>query len=141
MSSAAARRTILVVARARPAAAAARPAIMAARLYQSQSGSGVSQSNAPTSTATTTTAIPEFHKFIDGGLNDDPSYNSNGNVSTGAEDGGGQLASRTDWSRSFHGLSSEPFPKEAKEVLESPVNPEDVEIKPGNPPAPPKNEK
>lgn len=112
-----------------------------ARLYQSQSGSGVSQSNAPTSTTTTATAaIPEFHKFIDGGLNDDPSPNSNGNVST-TEDGGGQMASRTDWSRSFHGLSSEPFPKEAKEVLESPVNPEDVEIKPGNLPAPPENKK
>ena len=35
-----------------------------------------------------------------------------------------------DWSRSFHGLSTAPFPKEAAEVLLQPVPPEDVEVKP-----------
>lgn len=36
-----------------------------------------------------------------------------------------------DWSRSFHGLSTEPFSKEAAEVLLAPIDPQDIEIKPG----------
>ncbi len=36
-----------------------------------------------------------------------------------------------DWSRSYQGLSAEPFPKEIAEILQAPVNPLDVEIKPG----------
>jgi len=35
-----------------------------------------------------------------------------------------------DWSRSFHGLSSEPFSKEASDVLLAPLDPMDIEIKP-----------
>ncbi|OZJ05753.1 Mitochondrial genome maintenance protein MGM101 [Bifiguratus adelaidae] len=34
------------------------------------------------------------------------------------------------WSRSFHGLSVEPFPKEVAQVLMEPIPPEDIEIKP-----------
>lgn len=37
----------------------------------------------------------------------------------------------TDWSKSYHGLSSEPFPKNIAEILQGPVDPLDVEIKPG----------
>jgi len=37
---------------------------------------------------------------------------------------------KVDWARSFHGLSTEPFSKEAADVLLAPVDPEDVEIKP-----------
>lgn len=37
---------------------------------------------------------------------------------------------RVDWSRSFHGLSQEAFPKEAADILLAPVNPEVIEIKP-----------
>ncbi|KAI0053724.1 mitochondrial genome maintenance MGM101 [Auriscalpium vulgare] len=36
----------------------------------------------------------------------------------------------TDWSRSYHGLSSQPFPKEAAEVLMAPIDPRDIEMKP-----------
>jgi len=36
----------------------------------------------------------------------------------------------TDWSRSYTGLSTEPFPKELAEILMGPVDPMDVEIKP-----------
>ncbi|KAI0797114.1 mitochondrial genome maintenance MGM101-domain-containing protein [Abortiporus biennis] len=36
----------------------------------------------------------------------------------------------TDWSRSYYGLSSQPFPNEAADVLMTPVDPLDVEIKP-----------
>jgi len=35
-----------------------------------------------------------------------------------------------DWTRSFHGLSVEPFSKEAADILLAPLVPEDVEIKP-----------
>ncbi|KAE9970414.1 hypothetical protein BLS_004916 [Venturia inaequalis] len=35
-----------------------------------------------------------------------------------------------DWSRSFHGLSTTPFSKEAAEVLMAPIDQDDVEIKP-----------
>ncbi|EXJ58164.1 hypothetical protein A1O7_05589 [Cladophialophora yegresii CBS 114405] len=37
--------------------------------------------------------------------------------------------SNVDWTRSFHGLSTEPFSKEAAAVLLAPIDPEDVEIK------------
>ncbi|KAI0032925.1 mitochondrial genome maintenance MGM101-domain-containing protein [Vararia minispora EC-137] len=36
----------------------------------------------------------------------------------------------TDWSRSYHGLSQQPFPKEVADVLLAPIDPLDVEIKP-----------
>ena len=38
--------------------------------------------------------------------------------------------SQVDWTSSFHGLSVEPFSKEAADILLKPLNPEDVEIKP-----------
>ncbi|KAG9079406.1 hypothetical protein FRC06_007750 [Ceratobasidium sp. 370] len=38
--------------------------------------------------------------------------------------------STTDWYTSFHGLSMQPFPKEAAEILMAPIEPMDVEIKP-----------
>ncbi|KAI0722678.1 mitochondrial genome maintenance MGM101-domain-containing protein [Earliella scabrosa] len=38
--------------------------------------------------------------------------------------------SHPDWSKSYFGLSTQPFPKEAAEVLMQPVDPADVEIKP-----------
>ena len=37
---------------------------------------------------------------------------------------------QVDWTRSFHGLSAQPFPKEAAEVLMSPIPFDDVEVKP-----------
>jgi len=38
--------------------------------------------------------------------------------------------SQVDWSKSFHGLSVEPFAKEAADILLAPINEDDVEIKP-----------
>ena len=35
-----------------------------------------------------------------------------------------------DWSRSFHGLSTEPFSERASDALMAPIDPLDVEIKP-----------
>ena len=37
---------------------------------------------------------------------------------------------RIDWSKSFHGLSNEAFPKEAADILLAPLDPEIIEIKP-----------
>lgn len=37
---------------------------------------------------------------------------------------------KIDWTRSFHGLSAAPFPKEVADVLLSATDPEEVEIKP-----------
>jgi len=37
---------------------------------------------------------------------------------------------KVDWSRSFHGLSTQPFSKEAADVLLQAIPPEDVEVKP-----------
>jgi len=37
---------------------------------------------------------------------------------------------QVDWSKSFHGLSQEAFPKEAADVLLAPIEPDAVEIKP-----------
>lgn len=37
---------------------------------------------------------------------------------------------KIDWSRSFHGLANEAFPKEAADVLLAPLNEKNVEIKP-----------
>jgi len=39
----------------------------------------------------------------------------------------------TDWSRSYAGLSVQPFPKEVADILQNPIEPLDVEIKPGTP--------
>lgn len=43
----------------------------------------------------------------------------------------------TDWSRSYHGLSASPFAPEIAEVLLAPIDPMDVEMKPGGPTATP----
>src|SRR5271155_4746737 len=37
--------------------------------------------------------------------------------------------SQVDWTSSFHGLSVEPFAKEAADVLLAPISPDDIEIK------------
>ncbi len=37
----------------------------------------------------------------------------------------------TDWSRSYAGLSTQPFPKEVAEILQAPIDPLDIEVKPG----------
>src|SRR5271154_6743168 len=41
-------------------------------------------------------------------------------------------STQVDWSRSFHGLSTQPFSEEAAKVLTAPIDINDVEIKPGS---------
>ena len=58
-----------------------------------------------------------------------PSNGTNGNDGVIPEALGD--GSSTDWSKSYFGLSSQPFSKEISEVLGSPIDPLDIEIKPG----------
>jgi hypothetical protein len=39
--------------------------------------------------------------------------------------------SSTDWSRSYHGLSTQPFSIEVADILQAPIDPLDIEMKPG----------
>ena len=39
--------------------------------------------------------------------------------------------STTDWSRSYHGLSTHPFPPEVADILLASIDPLDIEMKPG----------
>ena len=64
--------------------------------------------------------------------------NGNGNRTVNNNNGhswveGSGDGSPSDWSRSFHGLSSQPFDKDITEILLAPVDPVDIEIKPGTP--------
>ncbi|KAA8898948.1 mitochondrial genome maintenance MGM101-domain-containing protein [Sphaerosporella brunnea] len=104
------RRPLLSLTRARPASqflVRTNPSSFVSRRYQS------SDDFSPTGTRS---PIPDAHNIQDNGLNDGLDLASE--------------AGKTDWSRSFHGLSTEPFPKEVSDILTAPVDPEDVEIKP-----------
>ena len=106
------RRPLLVLVRARPLArlTAPRPLIPARRFYNNDSFP-------PSSSSTPAAPAAEVHNMQELGLNDDVSLPEDGTT--------------TDWSRSFHGLSTEAFPKEVNEILMQKLDPEDVEIKPG----------
>ncbi|MCO5613996.1 hypothetical protein L7F22_068276 [Adiantum nelumboides] len=57
-----------------------------------------------------------------------PRYTKNGNGSS--VDGSENSNSSFDWATSFNGMSTIPFPKEVAQVLEEPINEDDIEIKP-----------
>jgi hypothetical protein len=59
--------------------------------------------------------------------------NGNGNGNGFTELGEGP----TDWSKSYHGLSTQAFSKDIADILLAPVDPMDVEMKPGLSPPPP----
>lgn len=78
-----------------------------------------------TSSASTTTRInpqtpnrPTTDNISKSGLSDKPLE-----LDTAPEE-------KIDWTRSFHGLSAEPFPKEAADILLADTDPQEVEIKP-----------
>lgn len=56
-----------------------------------------------------------------------PKVSGNGTISfpEGTGDGTPQ-----DWSKSYHGLSTEPFAREVADILMAPTDPEDIEMKP-----------
>ncbi|KAF9651696.1 mitochondrial genome maintenance MGM101 [Thelephora ganbajun] len=59
-----------------------------------------------------------------------PSHRSASTTTSNGNGNGSGDGSPSDWSRSFHGLSSQPFDKDISEILLAPVDPIDVEIKP-----------
>ena len=65
-----------------------------------------------------------------GVVNDAGNGNGNGNGNGfGVELSADQQG--TDWSKSYHGLSSQAFSKDIAEMLLAPIDPQDVEMKPG----------
>lgn len=56
-----------------------------------------------------------------------------GAKSTGLGDESGYIGDgeKNDWSKSYHGLSVEPFSKEVADILLAPIDSMDVEMKPG----------
>ncbi|KAL3467091.1 mitochondrial genome maintenance MGM101-domain-containing protein [Aspergillus heterothallicus] len=82
--------------------------------YSSPSSSS-SASSAASSTAKNHPTTPNISKT---GLDDKPLELDN------------PTADKIDWTRSFHGLSAEPFPREISDILLAETDPEEVEIKP-----------
>ncbi|EDN05028.1 mitochondrial genome maintenance protein MGM101 [Histoplasma capsulatum] len=111
------------------ASASSTPTTTPASPPASSSTSTISSSNSPSRTTSsakptpTTTTIQNLSKT---GLDDKPTdldiSNSAGNDDNNKD--------HIDWTRSFHGLSAQPFSKEAAEVLLQEINSDDVEIKP-----------
>ncbi|RKF72582.1 Mitochondrial genome maintenance protein mgm101 [Golovinomyces cichoracearum] len=83
--------------------------------------SSKSLTSSPVGTLQSTNNVEEKNaiKDISGGLSDEP-FNL----------GEASNTDQVDWTRSFHGLSSQPFSKEAADVLMAPLEPHDIEVKP-----------
>lgn len=95
--------------------------------YQSSTGtaSNPSQTTASSQSSPSTSRIP----------NPTPNHQTTDNISkTGLSDKPLELEingdEKVDWTRSFHGLSAAPFPKEVADILLGETDPEEVEIKP-----------
>ncbi|KAI1118199.1 mitochondrial genome maintenance MGM101 [Nemania sp. NC0429] len=57
--------------------------------------------------------------------------NGNGNGSgNGIDSGSGDGAAQIDWTRSYHGLGTSAFPPETAAILQAPIDPDDIEVKP-----------
>jgi Mitochondrial genome maintenance MGM101 len=57
--------------------------------------------------------------------------NENGNGDLNNGNGNGILELQNDWSKSYHGLALVAFPKDVAESLQAPIDPLDIEMKPG----------
>ena len=95
----------------------ARSIASSARFRQATSATATSPSNPP---STTTPTTPD----LSSGFNDHFPTLSSSSSDPSIKDG------IIDWSRSFHGLSQEAFPKETADALLEPIDPLDVEVKP-----------
>lgn len=85
----------------------------------------------PTSPSTTSSAADRATQIS----SQNPTHQTTPNISkTGLSDKPLELDAspeeKVDWTRSFHGLSAAPFPKEVADILLSETDPEEVEIKP-----------
>ncbi|KAI4189490.1 MAG: hypothetical protein L6R41_001452 [Letrouitia leprolyta] len=96
------------------------------RVYQAQQARAATTVTAPTESAQQTAAFTQqlqpsdnvvHTEDLTAGLSDKPMVLD-------------ESSRQVDWARSFHGLSTEPFSKEAAEALLAPISPEDIEVKP-----------
>lgn len=101
--------------------AESRRAFTSTRVYQAQQAQATSPASKATSLDPQPPESPETIAAnvpdLSGGLNDE---------SVVLDEGDRQV----DWSRSFHGLSTEAFPPEAAKALLAPIHPDEIEIKP-----------
>ncbi|KAE8131117.1 mitochondrial genome maintenance MGM101-domain-containing protein [Aspergillus pseudotamarii] len=91
--------------------------------------------NKPTPPTTPTTSQRQPSPQVAKILSPTPTHPTTPNISkTGLFDKPLELETtpeeKIDWTRSFHGLSAAPFPKEAADILLAETDPEEVEIKP-----------
>ncbi|EEQ92032.1 hypothetical protein RJZ56_000712 [Blastomyces dermatitidis] len=105
-----------------PTTTPAKPPVSSSPSPSSSSNSN-SSTTTPSKPTPTTTTVQNLSKT---GLDDKP---KDLGISNSTENNNNSK-DHVDWTRSFHGLSAEPFSKEAAAVLLQEVNPEDVEIKP-----------
>ena len=118
----------------KPAAAASPSTSSTTAPKPSPTASTASTSSTPSpqaSTASTTSTADRASRIVA----PTPNQPTTPNISkTGLSDKPLELESapeeRIDWTRSFHGLSAAPFPKEAADVLLAPTETDEVEIKP-----------
>ncbi|KAL6238656.1 hypothetical protein BDW75DRAFT_200632 [Aspergillus navahoensis] len=101
------------------------------RSYQPQQSS----STIPKPTPPTPTPTPAAVRAAQIATQQTPTNATTPNISkTGLSDKPLELdntpAEKIDWTRSFHGLSAEPFPKEVANILLAETDPDEVEIKP-----------
>ncbi|KAL8944000.1 MAG: hypothetical protein Q9216_000709 [Gyalolechia sp. 2 TL-2023] len=96
------------------------------KIYQAQQARAATTSTAPNGSDQQTTPVTNplqptenvVHKDdLTAGLSDKPIILD-------------ESSRQVDWARSFHGLSTEAFSKEAAEALLAPISPEDIEVKP-----------
>jgi hypothetical protein len=66
-----------------------------------------------------------------GGANGQDAFTVNGSGLKDAVIGERGLDESEDWTRSFSGMAIEPFEKEVAELLMKPLDPDDIEMKPG----------
>lgn len=97
----------------------------------SSSSTQIPRSTPPTSSSTPSSTTSQASRVAAG----TPNRPTTENISkSGLADKPLELESapeeKIDWTRSFHGLSAEPFPKEAADILLAETAPEEVEIKP-----------
>lgn len=106
------------------------------RLQQSSSsGTGTPSTASQAGTGTSSTTASKSTDRASQILSETPRSPTTANISkTGLSDKPLELETsaeeKIDWTRSFHGLSAAPFPKEAADILLAPTDPEEVEIKP-----------
>ena len=89
------------------------------------------KTNPPAAKASTSAEAEALAELTSTSASSAPANAASDGAKPFASDANGQPETGTDWSKSYHGLSSQPFPKEIADILLAPLDPLDVEMKPG----------